>query len=377
MEAGRLLSIAERLVIANATGKSDCGTSSRVVDTERYTSLDRHRAEVERIFHREAQLVGLSGDIAALGAYITVDLGDLPVIVARGDDGVARAFLNSCRHRGTELVCDRGVTTRFVCPYHHWTYAQDGRLVAVPSRESFADASLAERNLIELPLAEKYGLLVVSPDPTRMVDVDAFLGHPAPEIASLSLATAQPVMQRNATVACNWKMTNEMGLDGYHVRYLHSESLHGQALWECVYDQFGRHHRLGFANVSLLDAAPLPTADTDLLGLISLTTYLYPSTFVVVGTHAVVYQRSVPGKVPGECSFHLATYSWQPLDDEALVGAHEFFEFLWKLSINEDIRAQEGSQRAFASGLVDHTVFGANEPALARLHESWDAALAD
>ena len=104
-------------------------------------------------------------------------------------------------------------------------------------------------SLIELPLDEKYGLLVVSPDPTRVVDadVDQFLGQPAPEIADLGLATAQPVMQRDATVACNWKLTNEMGLDGYHVRYLHSESLRGQAMWECVYDQFGRHHRLGFA----------------------------------------------------------------------------------------------------------------------------------
>lgn len=321
----------------------------------------------------------MSGDIAAPGAYITVDLGDLPVIVARGADGIARAFLNSCRHRGTELVCGRGVTSRFVCPYHHWTYAQDGRLVAVPSRDSFADASLDTRNLIELPLDEKYGLLVVSPDPTRVVDadVDQFLGQPAPEIADLGLATAQPVLQRDATVACNWKLTNEMGLDGYHVRYLHSESLRGQAMWECVYDQFGRHHRLGFANVPLLDAAPLPVTDSDLLGLLSLTTYLYPSTFIVVGTHAVVYQRSVPGKVPGECSFHLATYSWRPLDDDARVGAEAFFEFLWKLSIDEDVRAQEGSQRAFASGLVDQVVFGANEPALPRLHESWDAALTD
>lgn len=52
MEAGRLLSIAERLLVANDTGKSDRGTSSHVIDTERYTSLERHRAEVENVAGR-------------------------------------------------------------------------------------------------------------------------------------------------------------------------------------------------------------------------------------------------------------------------------------------------------------------------------------
>ena len=39
------------------------------------------------------------------------------------DDGLA-AFANTCRHRGVTLEHrDRGEASRFVCPFHAWTYA--------------------------------------------------------------------------------------------------------------------------------------------------------------------------------------------------------------------------------------------------------------
>jgi nitrite reductase/ring-hydroxylating ferredoxin subunit len=69
------------------------------------------------------------------GDYYTIDvLGD-KLIVVRGEDGEIRALSSVCRHRFMTIVQEADNTQRFICPYHAWTYATDGRLVAAPYME--------------------------------------------------------------------------------------------------------------------------------------------------------------------------------------------------------------------------------------------------
>ncbi|MEO5810083.1 MAG: Rieske (2Fe-2S) protein, partial [Sphingomicrobium sp.] len=93
----------------------------------------------KRAFLRAApQVVCHASDIAMPGDWRALDyLGD-SVIVIRGDDGVARAFANVCRHRGSRLVDGgEGCAKVLTCPYHAWSYARDGRLVGVPHRGEY------------------------------------------------------------------------------------------------------------------------------------------------------------------------------------------------------------------------------------------------
>ena len=56
------------------------------------------------------------------------------VLLVRGDDGLVRAFANTCRHRGHELLACGAETKRrtIVCPYHAWSYRLDGTLRNAP-----------------------------------------------------------------------------------------------------------------------------------------------------------------------------------------------------------------------------------------------------
>ena len=58
-----------------------------------------------------------------------------PVVVVRGTDGAIRALNTACRHRAMPVVTGRGNARRFVCLYHSWAYATDGRLIAAPHME--------------------------------------------------------------------------------------------------------------------------------------------------------------------------------------------------------------------------------------------------
>jgi len=50
------------------------------------------------------------------GAVFHVELGDEPIVVARGEDGVLRAFYNVCRHHAAAVVTEaHGCAKQFRC----------------------------------------------------------------------------------------------------------------------------------------------------------------------------------------------------------------------------------------------------------------------
>jgi len=76
------------------------------------------------------------------GSFITRKAAGTPLIVVRGDDGLVRAFINACRHRGMPVANDSGCARAFVCPYHAWTYGLDGQLKNIPGRSGFPGVEL-------------------------------------------------------------------------------------------------------------------------------------------------------------------------------------------------------------------------------------------
>src|SRR5439155_22816847 len=72
------------------------------------------------------------------------------------------------RHRGSTLLkeaCGEGLR-KITCPYHAWTYGIEGALRAFPGAEpGFDDVDKASHGLIELPVAERYGLIFAKADP--------------------------------------------------------------------------------------------------------------------------------------------------------------------------------------------------------------------
>ena len=74
-------------------------------------------------------LSATTSQIPRPGDFFVSRMGDESVILCRDATGDIHVFLNSCRHRGMK-VCryEQGNTSLFVCPYHSWSYATDGKL---------------------------------------------------------------------------------------------------------------------------------------------------------------------------------------------------------------------------------------------------------
>jgi len=80
--------------------------------------------------------------------------GDVGVLLTTGDGGQVRAFANTCRHRGHELLPEGGAADRqsVVCPYHAWAFGLDGGLRAAPGFREVPGFRAEEHGLVPLPV---------------------------------------------------------------------------------------------------------------------------------------------------------------------------------------------------------------------------------
>src|SRR5437016_11850555 len=146
--------------------KSRFDDVAKLVDTEHgfisreiFVDPDLYKEELDKVFTRAWLFIGHESLIPNPGDFYTTRMGEESVILCRDKQGVVHVFLNSCRHRGMK-VCryEQGNTSLFVCPYHSWSYATDGKLQGVPQYRALYEGTLdrAAWSLIEVPKLEIY-----------------------------------------------------------------------------------------------------------------------------------------------------------------------------------------------------------------------------
>jgi len=120
------------------TGTTDMAPDVLRVPLGYYRDPDVLRRERAEILEVTPLALAPSAQVGAPHDFVVREVLGRSVLISRGGDGVARAFLNYCRHRGARPAEGCGNARRFSCPYHAWTYDSAGRLVGLPGQEGFA-----------------------------------------------------------------------------------------------------------------------------------------------------------------------------------------------------------------------------------------------
>jgi len=187
-----------------------------------YHDPDYFRVEMARLIRPSWQIVCHESDIASAGDWRTLEMLGESIIVIRGGDGLVRAFANVCRHRGSRLVDgNQGCAKRLTCPYHAWTYAADGRLVGVPSREDYPDLDPSRLGLIPVELESWHGFLFVRLE-AGGPSVAAMMAPYEAEVAPHGFEDLQAIgriTMRPRDV--NWKNVADNYSDGLHINVAH------------------------------------------------------------------------------------------------------------------------------------------------------------
>jgi phenylpropionate dioxygenase-like ring-hydroxylating dioxygenase large terminal subunit len=136
-----------------------------------YNDEEIFRLERDRVFGRSWMFVAHESEIPSPGDYVVRRVLDDSFIVVRDEHGVVRALFNMCLHRGMQVCrAEIGNASHFRCPYHGWSYRNDGRLVGLPFyREAYGgEAGFRRKGQTLLPapsLDIHNGLIFVSLDP--------------------------------------------------------------------------------------------------------------------------------------------------------------------------------------------------------------------
>jgi phenylpropionate dioxygenase-like ring-hydroxylating dioxygenase large terminal subunit len=197
------------------------GLPLTALSREFYTSQEWFQRDIELVFRRRWLFVCHISEVPTPGAYITLELADDSIIVARDKAGAFNAFHNVCRHRGTRL-CEpgRGKTQAFVCPFHAWTYNLDGTLRSAPHMPDLDKARHGARRV----WCEVWnGMIFINLMEDRPKPVSEYLRNA--DFSGHRLDHAKVIEAKNYLVKANWKINGETYQECYHCTGVHRDSL--------------------------------------------------------------------------------------------------------------------------------------------------------
>jgi Rieske 2Fe-2S family protein len=204
-----------------------------------YFDPDHYQREIQQIWNRNWIYACRSSTIEKPRSYATVSIGSQTVLVLRGEDGVARAFHNTCRHRGAALCRDsagRFGAAGIVCPYHSWRYSLQGELLQTTLQQAGEGFERRSYSLYGLPLTEWNGFIFVAlsgqPPP-----FEKSFDLPLTRLDDWRLGTLAVGHTLKKTIKCNWKVFWEnynecLHCPGVHPRLAQLVPIFGRALLE-------------------------------------------------------------------------------------------------------------------------------------------------
>lgn len=192
-----------------------------------YTADAFYRREVERIFLKVWNFIGRVDRIPNPGDYFAFEFVGVPVVVVRDKQGLIRAFVNSCTHRGTKIMAGDGNCAALRCPYHSWTFALDGRLMGAPEMDDTVGFDKADYHLRPIRIDSWDGFLFINFDADCQPLTD-YLGDLPARLAAYNFADMVCVRRKEYDLACNWKIYVENAMESYHVPTVHGGTLQRQ-----------------------------------------------------------------------------------------------------------------------------------------------------
>lgn len=361
-------SLIERLARRVASHTSDEAAAVMTEDVVDFLAPQRWRRERDQFFLSTPQVVGFSGQIAAPGSCLTVEVMGVPLVLTRDLDGDLHCFVNACAHRGARVARESRTCQRLTCGFHGWTYGLDGRLRGRRHDGAFEPIDDSCR-LIARPVSDRSGLLVVGVgSDVDQAAVDDHLVDIEAQLAGFRFDEVIAVGMRRFEVAANWKVVAALSFESYHFATLHRDSVAKVMTDEFVWDSFGgRHSRWAFAMNGIERLLNSDRASWPNLVPGAVSHALFPGTVVIVSPGGSQLLRTEPG---GDVGTSIVTYSGVRLPSDRPSDALAAFEFGGAAFENEDLVAAVECQRGLSAGTPTIRI-GRNEPVVQFWHERW------
>lgn len=197
-----------------------------------YTDPEIYEKEKRVLLRKSWLYLGHESEVGKNNDYITREVIDTTLILARDREGEIRVFFNTCPHRGAMICRDPGGNRKsFTCPYHGWTFKNSGELQTQNAKHGYEDDFNADGlfNLKPVPRVElRAGFVFVNFDHDAPALAD-YLGAAGDRIDMLAEHSGVGLEviggMQEYYIRANYKLMCENSYDGYHLEATHGSYL--------------------------------------------------------------------------------------------------------------------------------------------------------
>jgi len=193
-----------------------------------YTDPAIFEEELRKIWFRTWVYVGHESEVPQPNDYVMKSIGPEPILMTRDREGRIHLLHNRCPHRGNRVcMTEKGSARSFTCPYHGWTFTNDGALRGYPFPSGYEGVDRSELGLGKVARVASYKGFVFGSMAEEGPSLEEHLGAAMAAIDALCLTSPEGEVEVTAgflkhKVKSNWKFLVENETDGYHPSFVHA-----------------------------------------------------------------------------------------------------------------------------------------------------------
>jgi len=193
-----------------------------------YTDPTIYQAELRKIWCRTWVYVGHESEVPNANDYVMKSIGPEPILMTRDKSGRINLLHNRCPHRGNRVcMSEKGNARSFTCPYHGWTFGNDGALRGYPFPSGYEGADRSKLGLGKVARVASHRGFVFGSFADEGESLLEHLGAAAAAIDALCMNSPEGEVEVTAgylkhKVKANWKFLVENETDGYHPSFVHA-----------------------------------------------------------------------------------------------------------------------------------------------------------
>ena len=210
------------------------------ISTDRYTSAEFEKLENEKMWPNVWQFAAREEELQEPGENVVYENAGRSYVIIRQKDGSVRAFHNVCLHRGRKLRTKSGYSPELKCPFHGFTWNNDGSLKGTPCDWDFAHLEDKDMSLSELRVDRWQGFIMVSENQ----DIEPFRewkGEASAHYERWKLDECYTAAWIGRIIPANWKATAEAFMEAWHSIETHPQILKFTGDANTRYDIYGDH----------------------------------------------------------------------------------------------------------------------------------------